>query len=313
MTRAKVSHTTPSGEVTAVTEQHLQEVLGDAGRYLKGGSLDRALEAFAEAASSGDPPTVAAALVGMANAHRVRCDWGLALDCARRSQGVARAAGLAAPLAEALNAEAGVHQSRGDFDAASALLRELLAVGGDPRLRGVALQNLGGIAARRGHLDEADELFQASHEEFVRAGYRTGEVFVLNNRGRLALDRGSYEQAAELLGKAIGVARVVGDLELEALATLNFAAAKAALGDIDTGELLAGAALGFFTATRNRWRQIECVRLLGDMQRRQGKVGTARSLYERGMALATEVGTAVELDELRALRDATGDIEDSVP
>jgi hypothetical protein len=58
----------------------------------------------------------------------------------------------------------------------------------------------------------------------------------------------------------------------------------------------------------NRWRRVECLRLLGDINRRDGQMDIARRCYAQGLELARELGVHLEVtrleDRLRALEDA---------
>jgi hypothetical protein len=55
----------------------------------------------------------------------------------------------------------------------------------------------------------------------------------------------------------------------------------------------------------NRWRRVECLRLLGDINRRDGQVETARRCYAQGLELARELGVHLEItrleDRIRAM------------
>src|ERR687886_368268 len=74
-----------------------------------------------------------------------------------------------------------------------ALFRQVLETNGEPRVRGIALQNIGSILAQQGSLGAAERAFAESLGYFRRAGYQLGEATALNNQGRVALDRGDAE------------------------------------------------------------------------------------------------------------------------
>ena len=110
-----------------------------------------------------------------------RCSEGRA-----RSAQTALRAGLPELFAEALNAEAAVYLSRGDFVAARPLLEQILVIVTDDRILGIARQNLGNIAAQDRKLDVAREHFRRSREHFARAGYKRGEAIALINQAAIA-------------------------------------------------------------------------------------------------------------------------------
>jgi tetratricopeptide (TPR) repeat protein len=277
-----------------------QELLAAGVRYESGGMPDRALEHYHAAASMpvADAALIAEALRRQSGVLRARCDWPAALAAAQRSAEAARTAGRADLEAEAINAEAAVHQSRGDFDEARPLYETMLRISDDARIRGIALQNLGSIAAHGGDLDLAERHFLKSYDYFVAAGYSRGEAITLNNRGRCLLDRGADGQAEPLLRSALDRAYEVGDLGLVALARLNLSEALLARGAADRAEELASAALGYFAATANRWRQVECLRLLGDIGMRSGQQQHARLCYEAGLRAADAIDAKVESAQL---------------
>jgi tetratricopeptide (TPR) repeat protein len=285
---------------------HSHDDIDEGLRLEKSGLLDRALAHYDAAAHATDPLTVATALRRRASVLRTRGDWDAALDAARASGDVAERHGLHDAHAEALNAQAAVYQSQGDFDAATPLLERILTMTRDARIRGVALQNLGGIAAERGDLETAEHRFLESYRCFRDAGYRWGEAFSLNNYGRAALDRANLEIAERVLKEAIELARSVEDLDLAALATMNLAETMLAAGDPERAEEAASSALGFFDMAGNRWRRVECLRLLGDINRRDADADTAARCYRQGLELARTLGVQVEIARLEErLRDLT--------
>jgi tetratricopeptide (TPR) repeat protein len=275
----------------AIDMPYEADLLEEGRRFEAHGLLDRALESFTRAAeSSAGPALVSEALTHQSRVYRYRSEWRLAIEAARRAQELASAAGLNRLLAEAVIAEANVLICRGDFQPALELFRQVLATVEDPRVRGVALQNIGSIHAQQGSLGAAERAFAESFGYFRRAGYRLGEATALNNQGRVALDRGNVALAEQVLDQAIVVARACGYAELVALATLNYAEALQARGDLARAEETASTALGYFAASGNRWREIECLRIIGAINEQHGDIADARRCYERALCLANELG-----------------------
>jgi tetratricopeptide (TPR) repeat protein len=272
------------------------------GRRFEGhGVLDRALESYARAAdSSADPALVSEALTHQSRIYRCRSEWAPAIEAARRAQQLASAAGLSGAVAEAVIAEANVLICRGDFQPALAQFQDVLATTDDPRVRGIALQNIGSVLAQQGNLGAAERAFAESFGCFRRAGYRLGEATALNNQGRVALDRGNAALAEQVLDQALVVARAIGYSELVALATLNYAEALLTRGDLARAEESASTALGYFAASGNRWREIECLRIIGAINERLGGIADALRCYERALGLANDIGAQ---QDVRILRD----------
>jgi tetratricopeptide (TPR) repeat protein len=276
----------------------------DAGiRFEAAGALDRAQAAYEAAAGGGAPDVVTQALRRLADVLRTRCEWEAAIEAARKSADAARAAGSTRLEAEALNAEAAVYQSRGDFERATPIYTRMLTLSESPRVRGIALQNLGSIAAQSGDLELAARRFDESAAHFRAGGYARGEVIALNNRGRSLLDQGDGAAAEPILEAALDGAQYEGDQDLAALARLNLADALLMRGEFDRAEDLASAALGYYAVTENRWRRVGCMRLLGDVALGRGNADSARTFFEAGLRVAEELGARVEI---RLLRDRLG-------
>lgn len=278
-----------------------RELIEQGIRYETGGVLDRALASYQEAATLAhdDPAARAEALRREADVLRSRCDWEEATARARESAAVAREHALDNLLAEAINAEGAVHQSRGDLDRARILYEEMLRLSGDLRIRGIALQNLGSIAAIRGDFARAEERFVESFQCFQAAGYMRGVVFALNNYGRAALDRRSDSIAHSVLDRAEALARELMDLDLLAIVRLNLAESHLRRGDIERAQDLASTALGYFSSTLNHWRRLECLRLMGDIAVAHQRADSARRFFEAALKVADEVGAPLEAESLR--------------
>lgn len=263
------------------------------------GLLDRAESCYAAAAAGDDLARRARALTKLADVHRCRAEWDTALDFAHRAQAAARSADDGELVTDAIVAEGNVLMCHGDFERATAVFESLLATAAQPRLRGVLLQNLGSILAQKGQLGAAERAFGESYGFFRQAGYRRGEAIALNNYGRVALDRGDVALAERSLEDALGVAREVEDAELTALATLNLAEAFAKRGESARARDLASAAFGHFGECGNRWRQVECLRLLGTLHECEHCHEDAERCLERGLALAEEIDARAEIVTLR--------------
>jgi tetratricopeptide (TPR) repeat protein len=273
---------------------NVSNALEDGIRFERGGLLDRALDVYRSVAeTSADHDSVAAALTHQADVYRTLCDWDASLGAARRAQAVARDSGLKNRLADAMIAEVNVLMSRGDFGSAAMILNEV-ATSTDPRIRGIALQNLGTILAQTDQLHAAERAFTESLANFREAGYARGEAIALNNFGRLALDQGDTRRAEPLLEEALQLGRQVEDLELAAMASLNLASALCVNKQFGRAQDLAMAALGYFAMSKNTWREIECLRLIGDINEKCEDCGNAMRCYDLALRLATEIGAEVD-------------------
>lgn len=276
-----------------------REQLEEGLRLQKAGLLEEALQLYDGASRSGDETIRALALCRKADLYRVWSRWDQAADSAREGAAVARKAGEYSLYAEAINAEANVYHQQGEFDAALPLYERVLELPVDDRVRGLALQNMGSIAAQREDLDAAEQLFLDSYWHFRRAGYDWGVAFVLNNQAAAALDRGRYSSAGAIARQAMEAARQVDDFELLGIATLNYAEALAAQDDLPQAESLAAGALGFFVLAKSELHRAQCLRVLGDIYVRRGETSRARACYMQGLEVAVPLGSRFDTDKLR--------------
>lgn len=258
--------------------------------HLRAGDGDGALAAFDDAArlATGldDVAGLSAALRHQSIVRRQRSEWDEAIVLAHRAADVARAGGLRDALAEAYNAEAVVHQSRGAFAEAEALLAEAFVTTDDRRLLGAVLANLGSIAAQRGDLEGARTHLLGSAKEFRACDYFLGEASVLNNLGRLCLDQRNVRIGLPMLQDALGAARRAGDAELVAIVQRNLAEAVGLSGNPDEAESLAATALETFTAEGNEARRAECLRILGELDEARGNRARAIERWRAALAIA---------------------------
>jgi tetratricopeptide (TPR) repeat protein len=269
-------------------------LLGQGIRAEELGDLEGAIALFGGASRSPDPALAAEALTRLADARRSRSEWADALAAARRAQEIARISELEPLEHHAMVAEANILLCRGEFRDARGLFEQVLTRSSDLRTRGLALQNIGSILAQQGDLGAAERCFAESYGYFQQANYRRGEATALNNYGRVTFDRGNVKLAEDLLRQAVSVARDAGHGELIALTTHNLAEVLAKRGDVARAEDLAHEALGFFAGSGNRWREIECLRLIGTINEQRGERDNAARCYERGLELANQVGATFE-------------------
>lgn len=288
---------------------HPHELFADGERYQLAGMLDKALDRFEAAAHSAESPALrSAAIRKQADVLRARCAWDEALEMARLAQQVAEENDLAEAAAEALNAEAAVHHSRGDLDLAAPLYRRMIDLTPDARIRGIALQNIGTIAAMHGDHTRAQVHFRDSYHSFEVAGYRRGMALALNNYGRSALECGNAGSAETILVDAEELALQLNDLDLAHMCKLNRAEAMLVRGCLDDAEMLVSQAVGHFGMSGNQWRRLECLRLLGDIGRLRQNDREAQLYYEAALAVARELGARRDIDALESRLQETKEI-----
>ena len=300
-----------SAAEVAITVPDTSEFIEEGRRYEGHGVLDRALECYVQAAQgASDAGAVVEALTCQSRVYRFRSEWDLGLAAARRAQEVARGGRLEAPLVEAMIAESNILMCQGDFPEALSIFRAVLETTADARVRGIALQNIGSILWQQGQLGAAERALSESFGWFHRAEYALGEAIALNNHGRITLERGNPELAKGLLAQALEAARANEDAELIALVTLNYAETLKALGDRTHAEEEASTALGYFSASGNKWREVECLRLIGAINEELGNCEHSHRCYERALGIAEAIGAR---QDVRLMQERLGRLRSRMP
>ena len=276
--------------------------------YEREGKVDDALAHYraAESLAGADPWLLSEVLRRQAYLHHARSEWETSLDLAQRAASTARSAQLSDQQAEALIAVAWVHVARGAYEDAVPELEKVASLTEDYRITGLALHNLGAIAAERGNWELSRAHFMESVKRFQAAGYQRGVAFAHNNYGRAALDHGNFVLAVDLLQQAVTSAKRAADPDLLALATMNVAEALAGTGELSRAETMAQVALHHFTTAGNGWRRVECERLLGDIELKHEHRNEAHVWWESALETARTIGAQLEvvkLEERLGLRD----------
>ena len=271
-------------------------------RLEKNGELEPALEHYRRAEQeAGDPLTISEAVRRQSIVMQRRSEWDGSIALARRAGEIASANGLTDQFAQTLNTEAATLLMRGDLAGAAQLFERVVqGASADPRVRAIALQNLGTIAAQTGEWTRSRERFRESVTCFQRAGDAWGEAVALNNYGRAAFDHGNMMMAEELLEQAVAAARRVEDFDSAALAMLNQAEALAGMGRLPRAVELATTALQFYMTSGNAYRHSEALRILGDIDVKRGEPESARRRYAEALALASAADAPVEMQVIRA-------------
>jgi tetratricopeptide (TPR) repeat protein len=278
-----------------------QELIDLGLRHEKNGELDAALEHYRRAESEAtDAMTISEAIRRQSVVFRRRSDWDASIELARKAGRVASEAQLLDQFAQTVNTEAATLLMRGDLTGATQLFENVSrGESSDPRVRAIALQNLGTIAAQTGEWDRSRECFRESVQCFQRAEDAWGEAVALNNYGRAALDHGNMMMAEELLEQAVAAARRVEDYDSASLAMLNQAEALAGMQQLPRATALATAAREFYATSGNAFRHSEALRILGDIDLKRGDATSARQRYTEALVLASAADAPVEMRVVR--------------
>ena len=164
---------------------------------------------------------------------------------------------------------------------------------GNRRWVGLALDNLGGVAAYRGELDRADTLLEQS----LSIGKDLGDEDLLwrslLDLGVVAMFRGNYDRARDLVEGAVANVKQVGyeyGMDLHTLGEI-----ESALGNIEK-------AVVYYEETLTTGRRLGLKRAvvgglegLGKVAFDQGDYARARAFYEEGLQVAERAGSKVRV------------------
>ena len=171
-------------------------------------------------------------------------------------------------------------------------------------LTGLAIDNLGAIAAERGDWESRAGISWNRCGAFSRPATSTALRLRKTTSGAPALDHGNFVLAADLLQEAVSSARQSADPDLLAMATMNVAEALGGIGELARAEAMARVALAHFTSTGNGWRRVECERLLGDLEKKADHDAVAREWWSSALATARAIGAQLEVRKLEKRLDA---------
>ena len=243
---------------------------------------------------------------------RDRGSHAAAADLYSQSLAVADTASYKAGRAHALNCLGTIAQLRGDLPAAERWYGEAARLAhriSDRRLSGMVQQNLGIIAETQDRTDEAVAHFRLALAAFEQEGQDDAVVWVLNNLGVLYTREGAYARAAEVLERALRLARDMDDTASETFVEENRAAMFLATGRLDQAELSCKRAHDLAERRQDDTRRAAAFRLLARINlERDPRAPLAIVLFERSLALC-ERGEDVQLrtEILADMGDAFGD------
>jgi tetratricopeptide (TPR) repeat protein len=275
----------------------LPAILEDGIRYDRGGVAQRARACYVEVAERWRENAAAAAEAWwrLANLQRMQSQWDDALESARASAALARANELPDVEADALNIEAAVWWTRGEFAKARGQYQRMLELAQSPTTRAKALQNLGSIAAEERDYVTAERLFTESRETYRLTLDVRGEACSLLNIGRMQAERGDPTTACETLMAAVAQSRQASDLDLYATSLLNLGIALGEIGQLAEAEERITTAYGQFTIADMPVPRVRCLLQLATFARRRGEAAGARVCLDHARKVAARADLPIEL------------------
>jgi DNA-binding NtrC family response regulator len=255
---------------------------------------------------------------GRALAHRAALDYDLGAAPEHVSETAADATerlrrsgtGVEYPLLAAYHAHVGARLRRGDWDGADALIEEATEAVADYPVGQAHLRTLRArLALRRGTPDEAAATLEALFEQIRHLPHGLKRSHVSLLRGQLLAARGEAGAARTWLRRSLRNARETGHRGNQLRALL-------ALADLAIQQDEAAAADARLDDTEDYADYFGVLpyaarrqRVLGDRARLNGDDDAARGAYLQGLTAAALVGDAPRADRFRALLGAGGPSE----
>ncbi len=233
--------------------------------------------------------------------HRLR-EYDVARALCARSLEVAASIGNELLKAEAMNTLGVMNMREGALEEARRLFEEASASGGSSReLRARVQQNLGIIANIHGDLDQAQQHYASSLDEYQQANDEHGCALAYHNLGMVSTDRAEYEAADGYFTRSREIAERAGDVYLQGLCLLNHAEVRIARQHFEEARRDAEASLAIFDQIGSRDHKSVAYRAIGVVYRETGRLALAESRLRGSIDLAVAAGS--RLHEAEATRD----------
>ena len=156
--------------------------------------------------------------------------------------------------------------------------------------RARALHGAGKLARERGEYEQATELTQASLGLFRELGDRAGTALALNTLANVAGDCGAYPGAQSLYEESLALRREIGDQSGEALALHNLASVQRALGRLAHAEALCRESLALYRTLGDDWGEAIGLLTLAHIACQQGDSEEAEAMARRSLELRRALG-----------------------
>jgi predicted ATPase/DNA-binding SARP family transcriptional activator len=234
-----------------------------------------------------------AEVLALASAAHIGWRGGWAGDRAAAAQAVVCDQAIAKAHARSLDVAGILATEQGEYEVASVLLNEALALYRELQDRaGVAsaLTNLGSAARCQGEYGKARGLIKESLTIGRESGDEWGIATALYYLGSMAQAQGDYGTAGTLLEEALELQRHLNDRRgiAKSLRCLGYLASQQ--GDFARARALSGESLAIARQLGARELIAAALTALGDHTRYQGDYSGARHLYGEGLTIARELG-----------------------
>lgn len=203
--------------------------------------------------------------------------------------------------AMALNQKAGAEYRQGNTGLAIGLLSEALElwkVEGDVPGQIHCLINLGNTRSALGQYDQAIALLSEAYELSQHVAHSAKlEAMILHNLAYAHHSNEDNPRAIHLMRSAHTIIRALGDIHLEASATLNLGTFHLEEGQLDQAQTYLEASLDICQRVRDQFGELGALNSLGNLYEKTGQSLLAYVTYHDALTIAVEIGsTQGELD-----------------
>lgn len=258
--------------------------------------------AIQEAEASAQRPLLAEALRRLAVVRHERNEYDVARELCDRSFSVAEDLGSCELAAEAMNTLGCMMLREGHLPDAEKMFKRTLAHCELSRgLRARVERNLGIVANIQGDLEEARSRYARSLDESRAVGDEYGCAHALHNLGIVSTHLNALSEADSYFTQSLEIAVRADDLRLRGLCLLNHADLEATRQRFEDARLKAEAALSIFDQLGSRGQKSAAYRVIGVVYRETGRLALAESRLRSAMTLAEDASAL--LPEAEATRD----------
>jgi predicted ATPase/DNA-binding SARP family transcriptional activator len=193
----------------------------------------------------------------------------------------------------ALNCAGNMAYRQGDYERASALFTECLALcqhAGDQRGAAHALLHLGQLQYGGGDIARGEALLEECRGLYQAVGDRHGLTWVCWNLALFAKRQGAYDRAKRLCEEALQLHIELGDRCGSVWPLITLAEVAHYEGDNQRAETLLAESLGLSDAFKNRSARSSILRMMGNIALQQMDYRKAQECYHEALTLFRELG-----------------------
>ncbi len=203
--------------------------------------------------------------------------------------------------------------ARGHYEAALAAQRQR----GDEAGAADTLRQLGNVAKRQSHFDDAAAFYRQSLEICTALGDRWGTAAAHNSLGMVAGTNGDFAEAARQYADALEVFRAEQDHGTVASVLNNLGLLSREQGEFERATTLLTEALGILRALGDKPGTAATMNNLALVAFDEGDTARARAIYEESLAVSRAMGNkamvAASCQNLAETLQAKGDYNEALP